>query len=97
MSTEQTAIHISNGTSYFGIGTTILGGLSLSEWGFIIGVFFWCLGWISTQYWSHRKDVRDKIELRQRMRYRSRAMRAMEAGKWATWQDQEDNLEHLND
>ena len=30
---EQTAIGISNGASYIGIGTTVISGLTLSEWG----------------------------------------------------------------
>ena len=84
---DQTAITVSNGTSYVGIGTTVISGLSLSEWGIIVGMAFWVLGFIGSQFWSWRRDRREQLEQRQRMRYRKRAFEELDAGQWATWQD----------
>ena len=84
---EQTAIGISNGASYIGIGTTVVSGLTLSEWGVVVGIVFWVLGFLGSQFWSYQRDKREKIESKQRIRYRRRAFAEMDRGKWATWQD----------
>lgn len=90
---EQTVITAGKVVSYAGAGTTVVSGLTLSEWGVVIGILCWVIGTVLTGFWSWRKDAREKLEMRQRMRYRNRALRAMEAGKWATWQDPVDAVE----
>lgn len=89
---EQSVITAGKVVSYAGAGTTVISGLTLSEWGVVIGIVCWVVSTALTGFFTWRKNAREKLEMRQRMRYRRRAMRAMQAGKWATWQDPEDLL-----
>ena len=69
---DHVLIQVGKVVSYSAAGTTLISGLSLSEWGVVIGTVFWVLTWVANQYWSRRREKREEEEMRQRMEYRRR-------------------------
>ena len=73
----DTAITAGKAVSYTGAGTAVVRGLTLSEWGVVIGIACWLVGTALTAVCSWRKDKREQVLLVARTR------RAIEAAKAA--------------
>ena len=84
---DQTALAVSKAVTITGGTTAVIGGLTLYELGVWVGIIGVILGYISGQYWSWRKDMRERLEQELREQFRCHALEAMKAGKWNTWQD----------
>lgn len=60
--TENAAIVASKTAAYGGAASAILGGLTISEIGVIVGIVVGVLGLILGQFWSWRRDQRERRE-----------------------------------
>ena len=87
---DQPARAVSKAVTIAGGTTAVIGGLTLYELGVWVGIIGVILGYISSQYWSWRKDRRERQEQEQREQFRRNAIEAMKAGKLSTWQDPTD-------
>lgn len=66
---EDAGIIASKVTAYGGAAGTVFFGLTLNELGVVIGSVVAILGLALGQYWSWRRDRRERIEMEHRMRY----------------------------
>ncbi len=57
---ENSAIVAGKAAAYGGATGAFVSGLTVSEWGVIGGLLIGMLGWACTQYWSWRKDRRER-------------------------------------
>ncbi|MDH0704333.1 phage holin family protein [Pseudomonas toyotomiensis] len=63
---------IMNGVSYAGAGVSVVSGLTLTEWGIVVGIVTALLTFAANIVYTHRKDRRDRhlLELQERLIYR---------------------------
>lgn len=93
---DHVLIQASKVMSYSSAGTTILSGLTLSEWGVIVGIVCWILSTIANQYWAWRKTKREELKDKQLMKYRREAYRSFSKDNVKMSQDMEDMHESKN-
>ena len=96
ISDEHGLIQISKIVAYSAAGTTILSGLTLSEWGVIVGIVCWILSTIANQYWAWRKSKREELKDKQLMKLRSDAYKSLSKDDIKLWQDMEDGYGSKN-
>lgn len=66
--TENTAIATSKAAVYTGASGAVISGLTLNELGVVVGIFVGIAGLLMGQYWSWRKDRRERYEMRMRLK-----------------------------
>ena len=59
---EQASIVAGKVATYTGAGAAVASGLSLSDWGVVIGITVGVLGLLFGQYWARRKAKREDLE-----------------------------------
>lgn len=64
---EDTLITVANTMTYGGSATTVIMGVSLFEWGVIIGIVTTVIGLVLGQYWQRRRDQREAEIMRATM------------------------------
>ena len=96
ISDEHALIQTSKITAYSAAGTTILSGLTLSEWGVVVGIVCWILSTIANQYWAWRKTKREELKDKQLMKLRRDAYKSLSKDDIKLWQDMDDGYESKN-
>ncbi|CAM4032515.1 HP1 family phage holin [Ectopseudomonas alcaliphila] len=63
---------IMNGVSYAGAGVSVVSGLTLTEWGIVVGIITALLTFAANIIYQHRRDRRERnlAELQERLIYR---------------------------
>lgn len=96
ISDEHALIQASKIVAYSSAGTTILSGLTLSEWGVIVGIVCWVLSTLANQYWAWRKSKREELKDKQLMKLRRDAYKSLYKDDIKLWQDMDDGYESKN-
>lgn len=96
ISDEHALIQASKIAAYSSAGTTILSGLTLSEWGVIVGIVCWILSTLANQYWAWRKSKREELKDKQLMKLRRDAYKSLSKDDIKLWQDMEDGYGSKN-
>lgn len=58
--TDSMGDKVMNATSYVGAGVSVVAGLTLTEWGVIVGIVTAFLTFIASQVWQARRDRREE-------------------------------------
>ena len=63
---------IMTGVSYAGAGVSVVSGLTLTEWGIVVGIITALLTFAANIIYQHRRDRRERnlVELQERLIYR---------------------------
>lgn len=63
---------IMNGVSYAGAGVSVVSGLTLTEWGIVVGIVTALLTFVANIIYQHRRDRRERTlaVLQERLIYR---------------------------
>tara|TARA_Y100000310_G_scaffold302008_1_gene338955 strand:+ start:932 stop:1156 length:225 start_codon:yes stop_codon:yes gene_type:complete len=61
---EHVAVKAAHGGAYIGSGATIISGLTVNEWGVIVGMIFTVLTYLTFTIFKYRQDQREERRLK---------------------------------